>query len=153
LYEHHAKEVYPGTKSMVFGGFPKCLYKEQKFDSDSERRFAIICENDPKVEKWLKPSMNQNHIKIYYGHNSTYYPDFVVETKTNKYVVEVKKEADIDSKVVQDKAKAVVKWCQHATEHELRHDGKPWSYLLIPHNDVQENMTIDGLRSLYTKES
>lgn len=137
-------------KSMVFGGFLKCLYKEQKFDSDSERRFAVICENDPKVEKWLKPSMNQNHIKIYYGHNSTYYPDFVVETKTNKYIVEVKKEADIDSKVVQDKATAVVKWCQHATEHELRHEGKPWYYLLIPHTDVQENMTIDGLRARYT---
>jgi type III restriction enzyme len=137
-------------KSMIFGGFLKCLYKEQKFDSDSERRFAVICENDPKVDKWLKPSMNQNHIKIYYGHNSTYYPDFVVETKSNKYIVEVKKEADIDSKVVQDKAKAVVKWCQHASEHELKHEGKPWSYLLIPHTDVQENMTIEGLKTRYT---
>lgn len=137
-------------KSMVFGGFLKCLYKEQKFDSDSERRFAVICENDPKVNKWLKPSMNQNHIKIYYGHNSTYYPDFVVETKDNKFIVEVKKEADIDSKVIQDKAAAVVKWCKYATDHELKHEGKPWSYLLIPHTDVQENMTIEGLKARYS---
>ncbi|MFC4767698.1 DEAD/DEAH box helicase family protein [Effusibacillus consociatus] len=136
-------------KSMVFGGFLKCLYKEQKFDSDSERRFAVICENDPNLEKWFKPSMNQNHIKIYYGHNSTYYPDFVVETKTNKYIVEVKKESEMDSKIVQDKAKAVLKWCEHATQHEIKHDGKPWIYLLIPHTDVQENMTIDGLKSRY----
>lgn len=136
-------------KSMVFGGFLKCLYKEQKFDSDSERRFAVICENDPKVDKWLKPSMNQNHIKIYYGHNSTYYPDFVVETKTNKYIVEIKKEADIQSTAVQDKAMAVVKWSKHASDHELMHKGKPWSYLLIPHTDLEENMTIDGLKMQY----
>jgi len=136
-------------RNMVFGGFLKCLYKEQKFDSDSERRFAVICENDPAVEKWFKPSMNQNHIKIYYGHNSTYYPDFVVETKTDKYIVEIKRESEIDSQVVQDKARAVLKWCEHATAHEIQHQGKPWNYLLIPHHDVQENMTIDGLKARY----
>jgi type III restriction enzyme len=138
-------------KSMVFGGFLKCLYKEQKFDSDSERRFAVICENDPTVEKWFKPSMNQHHMRIYYGHQSTYYPDFVVETKTEKFIVEIKKESDIDSREVQDKTTAVVTWCKHATAHELRHQGKPWSYLLIPHNDVQENMTIDGLKARFMK--
>jgi len=43
----------------------------------------------------------------------------VVETKSNQYIVEVKKDADIDSKVVQAKAAAVVKWCQHVTNHEF----------------------------------
>lgn len=137
-------------KSMVFGGFLKCLYKEQKFDSDSERRFAVICENDPAVEKWFKPSMNQNHIKIYYGYNSTYYPDFVVETKTDKFIVEIKRESEMDSKVVQDKAAAVKKWCEHATKHELQNNGKPWTYLLVPDNDVKENMTLEGLKARYT---
>jgi type III restriction enzyme len=33
-------------REMVFGGFTKCLYPAQKFDSDSERRFAIILEDD-----------------------------------------------------------------------------------------------------------
>ncbi|MGG1518478.1 DEAD/DEAH box helicase family protein [Paenibacillus oryzisoli] len=136
-------------RSMVFGGFLKCLYKEQKFDSDSERRFAVICENDPNVEKWFKPSMNQSHIRIYYSHNSTYYPDFVLETKTNKYIVEVKKESEIANDVVQDKAKAVVKWCQHATEHELQNGGKAWSYLLVPHSEILDNMTIEGLKARY----
>lgn len=135
-------------KSMVFGGFMRCLYKEQKFDSDSERRFAIICENDPIVDKWFKPS--QNHIKIYYGYNSTYYPDFVVESKTDKFIVEVKRESDMNTEVVQNKAAAVIKWCEHATKHELQHNGKPWTYLLISHNDVQENMTLEGLKARYT---
>ena len=42
-------------RGMVFGGFAKCLYPAQKFDSDPERRFAIILEDETSVLKWLKP--------------------------------------------------------------------------------------------------
>jgi len=38
-------------RSILFGGFRKCLYQVQKFDSDPERRFAVILENDEAVEK------------------------------------------------------------------------------------------------------
>ncbi|WP_243015048.1 DEAD/DEAH box helicase family protein [Brevibacillus borstelensis] len=137
-------------KSLVFGGFLKCLYPTQKFDSDSERRFAVICENDANVLKWFKPSLGQ--LKIYYGHSSTYNPDFVVETTSHKYICEIKSEAEMDDKVVQDKAKAVVNWCKHASEHERQHGGKEWSYLLIPHNEVQENMTIEGFNARYIRK-
>jgi len=41
---------------MVFSGFDKCLYPIQKFDSDPERRFAVILENDDDVLKWFKPA-------------------------------------------------------------------------------------------------
>jgi type III restriction enzyme len=140
-------------KSMVFGGFTKCLYRDQKFDSDSERRFSIICENDPDVQKWFKPPMSQHHIRIYYGQSSTYYPDFVLETKTHKFIVEIKKETDISSQVVKDKANAVFTWCQHATDHESKNAGKPWGYLLIPHNEVNENMTVAGLASNFRLNS
>lgn len=134
-------------KSLVFSGFLKCLYRTQKFDSDSERRFAVICENDVAVEKWFKPAIGQ--LKIYYGHSEVYNPDFVVETKTQKFICEIKNKDEIEDKVVQDKARAVQNWCRHATEHELQHGGKEWIYLLIPHNDVNENMTIEGLKSRY----
>lgn len=137
-------------QSMIFGGFIKCLYPEQKFDSDSERQFAVICENDPNVEKWFKPL--PEHFKIYYNHSNIYEPDFVVETKTSKYICEIKKEKEIDDKTVQEKARAVIEWCKHASEHERENGGKPWSYLLIPHSDVRENMTLDGLRSRYLLE-
>ncbi|EKD26020.1 MAG: hypothetical protein ACD_79C01403G0001 [uncultured bacterium] len=33
-------------KQMLFGGFSKCLYPCQKFDSDTERRMAVILENE-----------------------------------------------------------------------------------------------------------
>lgn len=134
-------------RSMVFGGFIKCLYPEQKFDSDSERKFAVICENDPNVGKWFKPLAE--HFKIYYNHSSIYEPDFVVETMTGKFICEIKKEKEIEEVTVQAKARAVMEWCSHASKHEREHGGKEWSYLLIPHTDVQENMTIEGLKSRY----
>jgi type III restriction enzyme len=44
-------------KQMLFGGFSKCLYPIQKFDSDTERRFSIILERD--TIKWFKPAKGQ----------------------------------------------------------------------------------------------
>jgi type III restriction enzyme len=42
---HHFRETLTETgriKQMLFGGFSRCLYPLQKFDSDTERRFSII---------------------------------------------------------------------------------------------------------------
>jgi len=134
-------------KSMIFSGFSKCLYRTQKFDSDSERRFAVISENDPNVMKWFKPSPGQ--LKIYYGRGDTYLPDFVLETDKIKLICEIKGKDEMQDETVIEKAKAVITWCEHASKHELEHDGKEWIYLLIPHTDVNENMTIEGLKSRY----
>ena len=67
-------------RGMVFGGFSKCLYPAQKFDSDTERRFAIILEDETSVLKWLKPP--KDVLRIYYYQEEAYQPDFVVETAT-----------------------------------------------------------------------
>lgn len=132
---------------MVFGGFRRCLYPSQKFDSDAERRFAVVCESDDAVEKWFKPG--KGRFQIHYRHDESYEPDFVVETKTAKYLCEPKRADQMKDEEVLDKAKAAVKWCEHATDHELQHGGKPWSYLLIPHDAIQENKTITGLAASY----
>src|SRR5690606_33961716 len=52
-------------RSMLFGGFEKCLFPVQKFDSDTERRFAVILENDKSVIKWVKP--NKGTFQIHYS--------------------------------------------------------------------------------------
>ena len=49
------------------------------------------------------------------------------------------------------KAKAAKTWCEHASVHELKHGGKPWSYLLIPHDAITGNMTLAGLASRFAK--
>src|SRR5205807_421260 len=80
-----------------------------------------------------------------------YEPDFVVETKTAKLICETKAAKDIESVEVQNKAKAAVKWCEYATIHEKQVGGKPWAYLLIPHDAVDEAKTIQGLSAAYKK--
>ena len=53
-------------------------------------------------------------------------------------------------KEVQDKARAALEWCKYATTHELKHGGKPWLYLLIPHDIISDNKTLQGLAASYT---
>jgi len=130
-------------KGMWFGGFRRCLYPRQKFDSDSERRFAVLLENDSEVIKWFRPG--KGDLQIHYAHDDSYEPDFVVETQTAKYLCEPKRANDMKDETVLAKAQAAATWCRHATEHELKHGGKPWQYILIPHDVIAENMTLDGL--------
>ena len=122
-------------KQMLFGGFKKCLYPYQKFDSDTERRFAIILERF--AQKWLKPAKGQ--FKIYYQkgvEQAEYIPDFIAETDTELLMCETKSRADIDSPDVLAKAEAASKWCSHATQNAVKNGSKPWRYLLIPHDEV-----------------
>lgn len=134
-------------KRYVFGGFSKCLYEVQKFDVDTERRFAIVLEDDKDVLKWFKPARNQ--FQIYYNKDAAYEPDFVVETIDRLFLCEPKRADQLASAEVVAKKNAAVEWCKHATEHAKEHDGKPWSYLLIPHDAITGNMTLAGLASRY----
>lgn len=128
---------------MVFGGFKRCLYRVQKFDSDPERRFAVILETDKEVLKWLRPSKGDFH--IYHSAENSYEPDFAVETKTAMLLCEVKRSSEMTDPIVLAKAVAATQWCQHATEHARKHGAKPWAYLLIPDTVVIENKTLRAL--------
>jgi len=134
--------------SMVFGGFGKCLYPVQKFDSDSERRFAVLLENEEDVMKWFKPA--KGDFQIHYQHEESYEPDFVVETKTTKFLCEPKRANEMTDTVVLAKADAATTWCKHATTHATENGDKPWQYLLIPHDQIQDQMTLEGLAARYT---
>ncbi len=128
---------------MVFGGFGKCLYPIQKFDSDPERRFAVILENDANVLKWFKPA--KGDFQIHYSHEESYEPDFVVETTAEKLLCEPKRANEMTDEVVLAKADAAAVWCKHATAHANENGGKPRRYLLIPHDQIQDQMTLAGL--------
>jgi type III restriction enzyme len=136
--------------SMLFGGFQKCLYSVQKFDSDPERRFAVILENDENILKWFKPA--KGDFQIHYSHDESYEPDFVVETTAGKFLCEPKRASEVSDNVVQSKADAAAVWCEHATVHAKTCGGKPWTYLLIPHDRISEQMSLSGLaaRCTYT---
>lgn len=135
-------------RGMLFGGFKRCLYPAQRFQSDTERRFAVLLENDNDVVKWFKPG--KDVFRIYYKGDVPYEPDFVVETKTAKLICEPKAVKEMQTDEVKEKAKAAVEWCEHASAHEKQVGGKPWGYLLIPHDAVTETKTLQGLAAAYT---
>jgi len=132
-------------RGMIFGGFQKCLYSAQKFDSDTERRFAVILEDDRDVLKWLKPPAGI--LRIHYSDEDDYLPDFIVETSATLYLCEVKRASEIDDPVVQQKAKAARLWCERASGVSE----KPWEYALIPDTAVQLNRTFASLMGSWTR--
>jgi type III restriction enzyme len=136
--------------NLVFGGFSRCLYPVQKFSSDPEREFAVLLEREAEdlQIKWFKPARGQ--FKIFYSNEEAYEPDFVVETATHKYLCEPKRADQMTSAEVLAKGRAAVQWCRHASEHELAHGGKAWSYLLIPHDAIDVSATLKSLVARYT---
>jgi len=134
-------EDKPRIKQMLFGGFSRGLYPLQKFDSDSERRFAVLLERH--AEKWFRPVKGQFQVFYKAGADQPeYLPDFVVETADKIYMVETKARTDLADADVQAKAEAAMTWCCNATEYTLANNGKPWVYLLIPHDEINEGRRL-----------
>lgn len=145
-----APERLSEMKRFIFIGFEKSCYNMAKFDSDPERRMAMLLEQDPSVVLWMKPGPNQ--FKIYDEDNTPYQPDFVVETKDEKLIIETKRASDMADALVRRKADAAALWCHIANRAvDEKTAEKPWSYLLVPETAVLSNATIAGLRSGYTK--
>jgi len=57
-------------RNMLFSGFRRCLYPIQKFDSDTERRFSVLLEDEATIGKWFKPAKGE--FKIHYNQEQTY---------------------------------------------------------------------------------
>jgi type III restriction enzyme len=139
--------VAPTDKSnmgkYLFGGFRTCLYPVQKFQSDTERKLALIL--DREALKWFKPAKGQ--FQIFYKSGSEqleYQPDFVAEAMNTIYMLEAKAKNEMTDREVLAKKDAAVRWCKNASDHAATYAGKPWNYLLIPHDTIGENMTIQG---------
>lgn len=132
----------------LFGGFSHCLYAVQKFDSDAERKLAVILDRD--ALKWFKPAKGQ--FQIFYKHGAEqpeYQPDFVAETDDAIYMLEPKMRKELDDPVVQAKKEAATKWCANASAYTTANGGKPWRYVLIPHDEIAENITLKALAARF----
>lgn len=62
-----------------------------------------------------------------------------------KGAAQTQKDQDIDAADVQGKAKAALTYCENATKYTKQIDGKPWKYVLLPHDSVQQNMSFVSL--------
>ncbi len=140
-------KVKSNMSRYVFGGFKRCLYPLQKFDSDPERILATIL--DRESMKWFRPVSGQ--FQIYYRHYTEggdqyeYQPDFVAEAKDAIYMLEPKASNKLDDPEVQAKKTAAEQWCDLASDYTKKTGGKPWKYVLIPHDAILPNMTLAGL--------
>ncbi len=136
-------------RRLVFTGFEKCCFNAQKFDSfEGEFQLARLLERDPDVLKWLKPAHGQ--FRIIYDGGRNYHPDFVVETHTERFVVELKRADWAEDEPVRRKAKAAALWCHHASQLVT---AKPFSYLLIPHQGFGPQYTFETLRAQYVQKT
>lgn len=128
----------PGRiKQMLFGGFERCLYPVQKFDSGTERRLALILERE--AMRWFKPAKGQ--FQLYYKlgpEEPEYVPDFVAETSDTILMIETKARDETQGREVLAKADAAVRWCAHASDYCKTIERAPWKYLLVPHDAVNE---------------
>lgn len=137
------------TRKHVFGGFQRCCYPYQRFQSNEEREFAVLIDSSNEIEvlRWMKPGSRQ--FRIEYADGQPYEPDFVVETLNQKLIVEVKAANEMDDPIVQAKARAASKWVLYANEHAEQNGGKLWVYALVPHDAVLPSSTLAGLMARY----
>lgn len=124
-------------KKYLFTGYKKSYYPANAFDSDTERQFSIILEEDPDVIRWIKPPLNQ--LGLFWKAGQQYNPDFLVETTTGKYMVEVKALNEVNNEEVVSKAREGIRWCTFATTADPDH--KTWEYRLISDDNIHPGNT------------
>lgn len=131
-------------RKFIFTGYLKSYYTEYKFDSKTEHDFSFVLENDKKVLRWLCPAREQ--FSIYWSNGSKKYePDFIVETADVIYMVETKAAANVSTEEVQQKKAAAEEYCRHASEFTAENGGKPWKYVLLPHDSVDRTASFEYL--------
>ena len=131
-------------RKFIFTGYLKSYYAEYKFDSKTEHDFSFVLENDKKVLRWLRPAREQ--FSIYWSNGSKRYePDFIVETAEAIYMVETKAATNVSTDEVQQKKAAAEEYCRHASEFTAENGGKPWRYILLPHDVVDRTASFEYL--------
>lgn len=143
LFERYAGVDDGSIKTVLFDGIRKGVFGEAKFDSVPELIFARMLESDPDVKNWLRPARKQ--FNIIYNRNKQYEPDFVVETETAIFLVEVKGEDKLNDADVVAKRKRGQQYCRVASDWGRANGYKTWRYLFIPSQQIQENSTFENL--------
>lgn len=124
-------------KKYLFTGYKKSYYPANAFDGDTERQFSVILEEDPDVIRWIKPPLNQ--LGLFWKAGQQYNPDFLVETTTGKYMVEVKALNEVNNEEVVSKACEGIRWCTFASTADPDH--KTWEYRLISDDNIHPGNT------------
>lgn len=118
----------------------KTIYEKTSYPSNKggfEKSFLEFLDKDSKVLKFIKIlEFKHDFVTITYfredGLMASYYPDFMVETATNVYLVETKSDKDLKDVNVKQKQKSTIDFIKriNSLNSEFR-DAKVWAYLLL----------------------
>jgi type III restriction enzyme len=150
---HWAPDDKRTIGQYLYGGFARCAYPYQKFHSDTERILATVLER--QANRWFRPASGQ--FNIYYRSGASqpeYIPDFVAQLPDMVLLIETKKAQEVAAALesetdVKAKAEQATLWCKHASDYAKTVGGKPWKYLLVPHDAVAANVTLENLVARY----
>ena len=145
IYDLRAPLAASEVKSKIFSGFKKAGHTLYKFDSDTERTFAVVLENDNAVLRWLRPAPRQFNIYWGQGGANRYEPDFIVETADTIYMCEPKASNKMRDADVIEKQEAAEEYCRAASEFNAENGGKPWKYVLISHDEIRPQSSFTYL--------
>jgi type III restriction enzyme len=69
----------------------------------------------------------------------------VAETAAAVFMLEAKAGNQMKDPIVPAKKKTAEKWGNNASTHAQSYGGKSWRYVLIPHDEIVANLTLDTL--------
>ncbi|HGM3506449.1 TPA: DEAD/DEAH box helicase [Clostridioides difficile] len=145
LYENYIDNI----RSILFTGIIKGVFDCAKFDSKPELILSRILERDDFVKNWLRPAKKE--FNITYNNGKQYEPDFVVETDTKVYLVEVKGEDKLNEPDVVAKKKRAIKYCEVVSNWGKANGYKQWEYLFIPSMQIHENSSFKQLSKQFVE--
>lgn len=109
------------------------MFAQEWFDSRPERDVANMLEDSSEVEWWVR--LQVGDLPIRWEGTRDYNPDFVaLETDGDRWVVEVKSDAELESENVKGKREAALRWANH-----VNHSGQDkhrWGYVLAGETDI-----------------
>jgi len=56
---------------------------------------------------------------------------------------------EMEDPAVLAKKEAALNWCADASDYVAGYGGKAWRYVLIPHDEIADNITLSGLAARF----
>lgn len=120
---------------LGYESWRKSLYPQVWFDSDLERRAALILDSSDEIAWWVR--LHGGEFPIAVNDKKSYHPDFLAcGVDGDWWVVETKADRDLEAEDVARKAQAAREWANKMSVSDQA-PGR-WNYLLVGEKDVDQ---------------
>jgi type III restriction enzyme len=123
------------TRGLAYTGWHKGMFEQAWFDTSPERDVANILDDGDEIVAWARLHLNDVPI-LWRGGAHTYNPDLLAVGGDSRYwLVEVKADRDMETKVVQEKRDAAKQWANFVNGSDLVKG--EWGYLLASETTIR----------------